>query len=89
MSGEEHVRKMDTVLAMAAGQEHAWCVQGTAKRLVSVKLSEQKGEEGEEFLGPDPVMVSSESSVRSNLVWILISVILRILGGVHKWLHFV
>jgi len=56
---EEHSKKS----AKALGQENAWCVQGTAKRRVCVTLSEQEDKDGRELLGPDPVMVNSESTL--------------------------
>lgn len=60
---EEHSKKRRTSSAKAVGQEHAWCVQGTAKRPVCVTLSELEDKDGRELLGPDPVMVSSESTL--------------------------
>lgn len=60
---EEYSKKRGTSSAKALGQENAWCFQGTAKRRVCVKLSEQEDKEGRELLGPGPVTVNSESTL--------------------------
>ena len=43
MSGESILRKGEPQVQKVLGQEHAWCVQRTAKKAAYVKLSEQEG----------------------------------------------
>lgn len=59
-------RTWRTSSAKALGQEHAWC-EGIAKRHVYGTVSEQEDKDGRELLGPDPVMLSSESTLSGQI----------------------
>lgn len=43
------------------------CVQGIAKRRVYGTVSEQEDKDGRELLGPDPVMLSTESTLSGRI----------------------